>query len=661
MNNTPGHLQIASRGSRLALIQVDEVMKHLPGITFDILTMDSMGDKDKQRSLLSGVPSDFFTREIDQYILHQKADAAIHSAKDLPYPLPCGLMVAALLPAMDQSDALVTASGQNIDSLPAGARIGTSSPLRKQQLLASHPHLKIISVRGTIEERIAQADGGQMEGVIIATCALIRLQLEHRIAQILPFKTNPLQGHLAVIVRNDRSDLHQLFTPLDCRVKWGSVTIAGFGPGNPELLTLKAERALQQADVLFFDDLLDAGFLEQYGGEKVYVGKRSNNHTYSQSDINEMLRHSATSGKNVVRIKGGDPLIFGRGIEEYHYLKSNLADVLIVPGISSAQAAAAQSLVPLTARGVSSSVAFLSAHDVDKLKIPDVDTLVFYMGASQQQKLANKLIKIGRNPQTPVVVVQNASYSHAAIHRYSLHSLSVAKEILTSPVIITVGWSAANGHSDLPPKWLYTGTNPDHCRETGLIIHAPLIRIVETKPDHEEKKILHNLTIFNRIVFTSRYSVEHFFNWLFDVNIDVRALTHLVIDVIGKTTSEALRNKGLNIRPLSEDESSDGMLHFYRQNKVSGQKILLPRSDLGLSILPDGLEELGNDVTVLTVYRNEKPINLMIQNLDTFSGVVFTSPSAVSRFFEVYGSFPEHLQYRFRGVYTEKRFLEMIA
>ena len=659
MSNNTNHLRIASRTSRLALIQVREVMNNLPENTFDVVKIDSMGDKDKKRSLLSDVPADFFTREIDYAILTDAADAAVHSAKDLPYPLPVGLTVAALLPALDQSDALVTLTGSKLDDLHAGAIIGTSSPLRKQELLASYPNLKVASIRGTIEERIAQVDEGFMDGTIVATCALIRLGLKYRIAQILPFRTNPLQGHLAVIVKTTRKDLQQLFSPFDCRKQWGSVAIAGFGPGNPELLTLKAEKALNEANVIFYDDLLDANHLDGFAGEKIYVGKRSSNHAYSQAAINEMLRQTATSGKNVVRIKGGDPLIFGRGIEEYHYLAANLVQSGIVPGISSAQAAAAQSLVPLTARGVSSSVAFLSGHDVEKLQIPQADTLVFYMGASMQQQLAKKLIESGRNPLTPVAVVQNASYENSVIKRYTLQSLSLAADVLASPVIITVGWTAALSNSDLPPRWLYLGTNPADCKEEGLVIHAPLINIVEIEPGNKEKKVLIGLDQFERIIFTSRYSVHYFFNWLFKVGLDVRSIAHLSIDVIGHVTSETLRAKGLNITPLSTDESSDGMLNYYKDNGIYGQRILLPRSDKGLAILPDGLGTLGNEVTVLTVYRNEKPQNLIIQNLDDFYGVVFTAPTTVSRFFEVYGSFPEHLQYRFRGSNTEKRFLEL--
>jgi uroporphyrinogen III methyltransferase/synthase len=498
-----------------------------------------------------------------------------------------------------------------------------------------------------------------MDGVIVATCALIRLGLKRRIAQILPFRTNPLQGHLAVVVKSSHHDLLQRFSPLDCRKNWGIVTIAGFGPGNPELLTIKAEKALQSADVIFFDDLLDANHLDRFAGDKIYVGKRSSNHAYSQGAINEMLRQTAISGKNVVRIKGGDPLIFGRGIEEYHYLTANLVHSLIVPGISSGQAAAAQALVPLTARGVSSSVAILSGHDVEKLQIPQADTLVFYMGASMQQQLATKLIESGRNPLTPVAVVQNASYESAVTKRYTLQSLAKAENLLASPVIITVGWTAARSNSDLPPRWLYLGTNPADCKEVGLVIHAPLIHIIEIEPGIEEKKVLMGLDQFERIIFTSRYSVDYFFNWLFKVGLDVRSISHLSIDAIGHVTSEALRAKGLNITPLSADESSDGMLKYYKENDISGQRILLPRSDKGLGILPDGLGALGNEVTVLTVYRNEKPQNLIIQNLDDFYGVVFTAPTTVSRFFEVYGSFPEHLQYRFRGSNTEKRFLEL--
>jgi uroporphyrinogen III methyltransferase / synthase len=653
-------IKVVSRASRLALLQVKEAMLSFPEIQYSLTETDSLGDKDKKSSLMGNIPSDFFTRELDEAVLSGEADLAVHSAKDLPYPLPEGLIVAALLPALDQSDSLATTSGVTLNELPAGARIGTSSSVRMQEITKQRPDLSIVPIRGTIEERLSQLDEGKYDGVIIATCALIRLELEHRITEKLPFKTHPLQGHLALVTRNDNEPLNDVLSSKDCRRYWGKLAIAGFGPGNPELLTLKAHEELKSADVIFYDDLLDAQYIENFKAEKVYVGKRSSNHAFSQETINEKLWQAALDGKNVVRIKGGDPLIFGRGIEEYHYLSERLVKASIIPGISSALAAATDALVPLTARSISSSVVFLSGHDISKLIIPKAETLVFFMGASRQQELALRLIQDGWQPLTPVAIVQNASYSHSVVRRYTLSTLSEAEDTLESPVIIIVGWTAARSQRELPPRWMYTGTGIAGFRQEGMVIHAPLIEIVPRQPDENEKRILATLDQFNRIIFTSRYSIEYFFRWLMDEGLDVRNLLHLQIDVIGKTTAGVLREKGLNIKPLSDDDSSEGMLKYYREHNLAGEKILLPRSDKGLDVLPLGLSELGNEVNILTVYLNKQPENLVKHNLDDFYGVVFTAPSTVSRFRDIYNGFPAHLQYVFRGAQTEKRYLELL-
>lgn len=230
---------------------------------------------------------------------------------------------------------------------------------------------------------------------------------------------------------------------------WGKVTIAGFGPGNPELLTLKALSALQQADAVFYDNLLDASCLDNYKAEKVYVGKRRGNHACSQAEINNMLLEAALEGKNVLRLKGGDPLIFGRGIEEYNFLAERNVEVELVPGISSAMAAAADALVSLTARGVSSSLAFVSGHDLEKLIIPRADTLVVYMGASNQKPLAKLMIEQGWDEATPLVVVRNASYKDAETRRYTLRSLQESMNLLPSPAIMIIGWTAAETSQQL--------------------------------------------------------------------------------------------------------------------------------------------------------------------------------------------------------------------
>lgn len=652
----PLSFRIVSRASQLARIQVQEALSCTGLTASETLWVESYGDLHQEQSLLEGVAQDFFTRELDQALLHGNADVAVHSAKDLPYPLPEGLVVAALLPATDQRDALAGKHHMKLADLPAGSRVGTSSPQRKHQLGMLRPDLKNLSIRGTIEERLRQMDEGAYDAVVVAACALQRLGLSHRISDFLPLETHPLQGHLALVTRAEELEIIQLLQPFDCRNHWGNVTLAGFGPGNPQYMTLLTHSALQKADAVFYDDLLDATALDQYPGQKIYVGKRKSQHAFSQEAIQEQLHQTARRGLHVVRLKGGDPLIFGRGIEEYHYLKARLVETSLIPGISSAQAAAAQALVPLTARGISSSVALLTGHDLDKLVVPKADTLVFYMGAAFQQELAHKLILEGWNSQTPVAVVQNASYSHAQIRRYTLESLHGARGVLESPAIILVGWSAATHTQSLPPRWLYTGSKVADCNESGMVIHSPLVHIHYPAPPDDAMALRQQIDTHQLLLFTSRYAVKGFFKTLFAAGLDSRALAHLQIEAIGVTTCAALAQNGIRLSPMSSNESSEGMLLEFASRNLPPVKILFPRSPIGLPVLPEGLRAMGHEITTMHVYENQMPQNPVKHDLSTFSGVVFTSPSTVNRFAQLYGGFPAHLHYRFKGSQTRKAF-----
>lgn len=219
----------------------------------------------------------------------------------------------------------------------------------------------------------------------------------------------------------------------------GKVFLLGFGPGNPELLTIKGEHLLQQADVIFYDDLLDSNALSKYSGEKVYVGKRRDNHSKQQDEINEILYLSAQKGNMVVRLKGGDPLIFGRGSEERFYLEERGINVEIIPGISSAIAAASYGNIPLTHRGISSSVAFGTAHGKNSYKILESDTSVYYMGAKNIVQIAKKYLDKGYSPEYPVGLVYNVSMPDQEVFKTTISELAKGKVDIKSPVISIFG------------------------------------------------------------------------------------------------------------------------------------------------------------------------------------------------------------------------------
>lgn len=222
--------RVGTRSSPLALKQVEEALGMLrrfyPGIRSEVISIDTYGDKDKITPISEIEGTDFFTREIDEALLRNEIDLAIHSAKDLPDGLKDGLTIAAITESTDPLDALVSKSGLTLDKLPEGARIGTSSLRRKAQLKEYRKDFEIVDIRGNIEERLKRLDVAaelalpKLDAIVIAACGLMRLGLSHRITQRIPLeilKPHPLQGSLAIVTRQDEKDLIDLFSAFDVR------------------------------------------------------------------------------------------------------------------------------------------------------------------------------------------------------------------------------------------------------------------------------------------------------------------------------------------------------------------------------------------------------------------------------------------------------------
>jgi uroporphyrin-III C-methyltransferase len=220
-----------------------------------------------------------------------------------------------------------------------------------------------------------------------------------------------------------------------------TVYLTGFGPGDPELMTLKAHHTLEKADIIFYDDLIDKTILINYKAEKKYVGKRRGKHSKSQEEINHMLFEAACNPKNkvIVRLKGGDPLIFGRVGEELDYLIQKGVKVELIPGISAGNAAAARLKIPLTQRYISSSVSYCSGHIEERIFIPQTDTIIFYMCAKNALCIFKKLIQYGYPDNTPVALLTDISNSKETVKISTLLDELDKKESYPSPLIIIVG------------------------------------------------------------------------------------------------------------------------------------------------------------------------------------------------------------------------------
>ena len=691
-------IRVIARGSRLSRLQVEEVFKNFPELAYEIKYLESYGDKNQQISLLNGeAPADIFTRELDDAIRQGDADIAIHSAKDLPYPLPEDIEVIALFPAFDTTDSLVSRDHKKLAELPAGSIIGTSSPLRKKSLNELRPDLTIKGIRGCIEERVQQVKDGKYDAAIVATCALKRLGMEDEIAEVLPFPTHPLQGFLAITAKKG-SNLKQAFASKSILDKQGTVSLVGFGPGDPDLLTIKAAKAIDAADIIFYDDLIDDSYLADKKAEKIYVGKRAGYHHKEQTEINRLLLEAAREGKNVVRLKGGDPMIFAHGSEEIEYLESNLIKVNVIPGITTASALAASQKISLTHRDFSSSVALVSGHTPQPVT-PDAETLVYYMGAKQLQVIATQLIdKEGWAFNTPVLLTYNVSRPDEQTFETTLWNLrNGGMQNLPTPLIALIGYVAGLKHhqaSDIKPT-LYTGTLPAIEKRKADYTYTPLIEInyeidhewgledIGTSPvskewyDGEWSSGLDNYSDISYLLFTSQYAVKGFMRVVEDTDYKQYTNKDLKVISIGKTTTEALHKAGFKDVIQVDEDNRYGVIEWFKKERPKfleqhpieiehGEEyeeipaVLYPCSSLSPDDIPEALFALRYNVTKWTVYNNNLPKNPRRVNLNHFKRIVFTSPSTIDNFIKLYGKLPENTEFITRGPITQAHLEEVL-
>lgn len=656
-NSSKINLRVVCRNSPLSLLQVKEVFSFFPHIDYQLIAIESFGDKNKHISLLNNTSfdfvnkkklfPDFFTHELDEILFYNKADIAVHSAKDLPYPLFRDLELFALFRAIDKTDALVSRNNLTLEQLPIGATVGTSSQKRRIELLKIRSDLKIVSIRGNIEERISKIDQGILDALIVATCALRRLGLLQRIACILPFDTHPLQGNLAIIGRKNEWKIKKIFYDQDIRKKYGKVTLVGFGPGNPDLLTIGGYKALLSADIIFHDDLLNQKFLSQFLAEKVYVGKRKESHLFYQDEINELVYQSVITGKKVVRLKGGDPMIFAHGREEIDFLQSRFVNVNVIPGVTAGVAMSSYTHIPLTHRGLASSVSFITGHSRKNIQVPTTDTLVYYMGGSNLFMIAKKLIAVGRKKELPVALIFNISLPNQKIWYSSLRELQYSIIKYPTPILLVVGdvVSFENRWICKQRKILLTGTSSKLSYQRSMnIVHTPLIKISKIKNNQCLYNFLKKINVFDWIIFTSRYGVRYFFESLNEIKLEFKILSCICIASVGKTTSLELNKYGFCPNIESENETAEGLITYFKNIQLEGKLILLPRSNKGVKYFSERLKQFGNTVIDIPVYTNEVNNKAKIVDLAFFQKIVFSSPSCVDAFIQLYKSLPIGIQ-----------------
>jgi uroporphyrinogen III methyltransferase/synthase len=494
------------------------------------------------------------------------------------------------------------------------------------------------------------------------------LKLRSELKDIFPWEGMPLQGQLAVVGRRKDHELERIFSVIDVRRHYGKVTLVGAGPGDSELITLKGIKALEAADCVFYDFLVDAGLLKYAAkAEHIYVGKRKGEHSLPQEELSRLLKDRALKGKNVVRLKGGDPLVFGRGADEIQYLRCYHINVEIIPGISSATGIPSSLGIPLTARGVSSSVAFLSGHEEDEHKddprpiaIPRADTLVFLMGLTKLNTIVDSLKKSGWPRETPIMIIANGTKPQEQIVKGTLLTIKelAQAEDLKPPALIVAGKTVEFYKPSPKRTLLHCGTHPDMYRHLGTILHWPMIEIKPAALNAKEQKhLIKSFKSADIIVLTSRYAAEYFLKEIASSlkNAPRNDTTgKKIFAVIGRHTQEALQEHNIQAAVVSREETAQGLFKAITQfTKLRGKRILFPRSSLPNPYLKKALRSKGAIVEETAIYTNTKPTRRNLPSAD-IEGVIFTSPSTVRNFLTDYGTIPASWQILAKGPVTLK-------
>ena len=456
----------------------------------------------------------------------------------------------------------------------------------------------------------------------------------------------------------------------------GKVYLVGAGPGDPGLLTIKAQKCLEKADIVIYDYLANEQLLEYVNPEAecVYVGKKAGRHTMKQHEINKFLVESARKYTCVVRLKGGDPFLFGRGGEEALELLKNNICFEVVPGVSAGLAVPAYAGIPVTHRELASSVAFITGHEaqkarnsasVDWKRIADsCDTLVIYMGVKNLPNIAHDLISAGLSENTPVAMIREGTYNTQQTVTGTLHTIArhAQEHNMTPPAIIVVG-NVVTLHEQL--AWfenrplfgktvVITRNKTSEAKFSALlqhqganIFHFPTIDIAEILPNKKLETALSNLNQYDWLLFTSGNAVRIFFERLFEQGNDMRSLHTIKIAVNGKPSAEKLREYYLKADFIPDlftsEELVAGMLSKF---SLAGTKILFPGSTLSNPSIAETLKNSGASVDVIPVY--ETKVATVDQNIvedlksrvrdRKIDWISFTSSSTVENFVEIVGS-----------------------
>ena len=455
----------------------------------------------------------------------------------------------------------------------------------------------------------------------------------------------------------------------------GKCSLVGAGPGDPGLLTVKGKECLSVADVLVYDALSSLEFLRLVPKdcEKIYAGKRAADHAIPQGGINDLIVEKAREGKTVVRLKGGDPMIFGRGGEEAAELAEAGVPFEIVPGISSAIGGAAYAGIPVTHRDHCSQLTLFTGHEdpskeetsLDYAKLAAAEgTRVFLMGVSRLRKITSALIEHGADPDIPMALTRWATTGRQRTIEGTLGSMAdiAEKEHFKSPAVAVLG-DVVGERSKI--NWFETrplfgqrvvvtrtreqaGELSSELFEAGAdVIELPTIRIEAPLEREEFSRLVADVHTYDWVVFTSPNGVEHFFDAFFSAYEDARSFGKPKIAAIGPATAGKIAEYRFATDLLPETFVAEGLVEAFKKQHIESQTVLWVKAEETREIIYDELMAQGAIVDRCIAYRNvpETGDPTGAQESLTKDGadlITFTSGSTVESFFALGVPWPEN-------------------
>ncbi len=451
----------------------------------------------------------------------------------------------------------------------------------------------------------------------------------------------------------------------------GIVYLVGAGPGDPSLITLRGVECLKKAGVVVYDYLANEQLLGHAPetAERIYAGKIGGRHNQEQDEINRLLVAKALEGKTVVRLKGGDPFVFGRGGEECEALAEAGIPFEVVPGVTAAVGAAAYAGIPLTHRDFTASVAFVtgqegkdkdeSAIDWDKLSLGG-GTVVFYMGVTTLRRNMQRMIEHGRPPETPAALVRWATTTGQQVLCGTIADIADMAEMAGfKPPAVTIVGEVVSLRERL--RWFdnrpfsgrkiivtraaeQAGEFSSMLGELGAMVYeCPTIRLVEPSSWHELDDSIRRLSEYDWLILTSGNAVRFFFQRLESHGLDARALADCKVCAVGPKTADAVRQFGIRPDMIPADYKAEGVVAEFGRIDPRGSSVLFPRADRARDLIPIELLKMGAMVDSPVAYRNVLPERLCPEAMFALEKrcidlITFTSSSTAQNLAQMLGA-----------------------